>query len=121
MDAEIKQATPSELWRWLALQAIHKAAQAAGTPREAADLGAYGIQAGVNLTRRALGMPQTPQRDFAHQSGLLPRVDEAEPWLMKQLNPYLPADTGWKPPIIERGILPTDQGGGILSGQWTLQ
>jgi hypothetical protein len=112
----MRQPSFSELLRYLALQGIQRGAMAAGTPREASDLGAYGIQAGVNRVNQLLGRPQDT-RNFYQQSGVLPTTAEAQQWLLKRLNPYLPADTGWKPPIEqETGLGPRPRG--ILPEGW---
>jgi hypothetical protein len=104
---ELRQPTVSELLRYLAMLAIDKGAAAAGTPRLIGTLGAQLVQASENATtNRILGRPQDT-RDFRQSRGYInfPTTEEARQWLLKRAEPYLPADTGWKPPIERAGIL----------------
>jgi hypothetical protein len=112
---EIKQPSLSELWRYLALQGIHRAAMAAGTPRDLGVLGAQGVQASENMLSRVIGRPQDT-RDLSQSRGFInfPTTAEAERWSLNRLGRYLPADTGWKPPI-DRGITAPTDDRGVLS------
>src|SRR5260221_21936 len=112
---EIKQPTPSELWRYLAMQILNRGAMAAGTPRDIGVMGAEGVQANGNMFTRILGPPKDP-RDLWKWRGFFnfPTPKEAGRWLVNRLNRYLPADTGWKPPIEQAGGSPR----GLLPDGW---